>query len=168
MSKKCQKTSNFTLLRKKLTLKSTLLVNSAFFDIQIYYNKSNKGIIIQERRYIMLVCNRVKELRRARGLSQRDIGKMIGVTKVSVCGYENGTRTPSLESLELLADIFEVSTDYLLGRELYVVSDKVTRYVGSISEEDIEIIKEIKKMPEIYELMKTDPKRCVSRINKKI
>ena len=168
MSKKCQKTSNFTLLRKKLTLKSTLLVNSAFFDIQIYYNKSNKGIIIQERRYIMLVCNRVKELRRARGLSQRDIGKMIGVTKVSVCGYENGTRTPSLESLQLLADIFEVSTDYLLGRELYVVSDKVTRYVGSISEEDIEIIKEIKKMPEIYELMKTDPKRCVSRINKKI
>ena len=116
----------------------------------------------------MLVCNRVKVLRRARGLSQRDIGKMIGVTKVSVCGYENGTRTPSLESLELLADIFEVSTDYLLGRELYVVSDKVTRYVGSISEEDIEIIKEIKKMPEIYELMKTDPKRCVSRINKKI
>ncbi len=115
----------------------------------------------------MLVSTRVKELRKSRGLSQKDIGKLIGVTKVSVCGYENGTRTPSLESLELLADIFEVSTDYLLGRELYVVSDKVNKYVGSISEEDIEIIKEIKRVPEVYDLMKKDPKRCIARITKK-
>ena len=48
-------------------------------------------------------------------MSQQELGDMIGVTKVSICGYENGTRTPSLETFCILADIFETTTDYLLG-----------------------------------------------------
>mgnify|MGYP002709606753 CR=1 FL=1 len=46
-----------------------------------------------------MVGKRVKELRMKRGLSQEDLGTAVGVTKVSVCGYENGTRLPSLENL---------------------------------------------------------------------
>lgn len=116
----------------------------------------------------MLISSRIKELRVNRGLSQKQLGQMLGVTKVSVCGYETATRVPSLESFEMLADIFEVSTDYLLGRELKVVSDKRSKYVGSISEQDIEIIKELKRSPEIYRQICDDPKRAVSRISKKI
>lgn len=116
----------------------------------------------------MLISSRVKELRVNRGLSQEELGNMMGVTKVSICGYENSARVPSLESLELLADIFEVSTDYLLGRELQVVSDKSNKYMGSFSEQDVEIIKELKRYPDIYRLISKDPKRTISRISKKI
>ena len=69
----------------------------------------------------MLIGKRIKDMRLEKGMSQQELGDMIGVTKVSVCGYENGTRTPSLETFCILADIFETTTDYLLGREVPVV-----------------------------------------------
>ena len=62
-----------------------------------------------------MIGKRVRELRIKRGLSQQDLGNAIGVTKVSVCGYENGTRLPNLEKLILLADTLETTTDYLLA-----------------------------------------------------
>lgn len=59
---------------------------------------------------------RIRELRNKRGLTQSQLGDMINVTKASISGYENGTRNPDKETLIKLADIFHVSTDYLLGR----------------------------------------------------
>ena len=56
-------------------------------------------------------------------MSQQDLGKLLGVSKVSVSGYENGTRIPSLDILNGILDIFGVSADYLLGRELNVVCE---------------------------------------------
>ena len=44
-----------------------------------------------------MIGKRLKELRIQKGLSQQDLGDAIGVTKVSICGYENGTRLPNLE-----------------------------------------------------------------------
>ena len=79
-------------------------------------------------------------MRLEKGMSQQELGDMIGVTKVSVCGYENGTRTPSLETFCILADIFETTTDYLLGREVPVVSEDGNEYIGSISKDDIDIM----------------------------
>ena len=51
----------------------------------------------------MLIGKRIKDMRLEKGLSQQELGDLLGVTKVSVCGYENGTRTPSLETFGLLA-----------------------------------------------------------------
>ena len=65
----------------------------------------------------MLISKRIKEMRIRKGLSQQQLGEIIGVTKVSVCGYESGTRLPSLETFEMMAELFGTSTDYLLGRE---------------------------------------------------
>ena len=53
----------------------------------------------------MLIGKRIKDMRLEKGMSQQELGDMIGVTKVSICGYENGTRTPSLETFCILADI---------------------------------------------------------------
>ena len=116
----------------------------------------------------MLISSRIKELRINRGLSQEDLGKMIGVTKVSVCGYENATRVPSLESLALPPQQLQLRTDYLLRRELLVVSDKSNKYMGAFSEQDVEIIRELKRHPNIYRIISEDPKRTISRINKKM
>ena len=40
----------------------------------------------------MLLGERLKELRMERNMSQQELGNLLGITKVSVCGYENGTR----------------------------------------------------------------------------
>jgi len=59
---------------------------------------------------------RLKELRYQKKLTQEQLGAKVNVTKVSISGYENGNRTPDTETLQKLADFFEVSVDYLLGR----------------------------------------------------
>lgn len=60
---------------------------------------------------------KLREIRKTRGLTQSELGKFIGVTKVSVCGYETGNRTPSLEQFCWLVDVLEISADTLLVRE---------------------------------------------------
>lgn len=60
---------------------------------------------------------KLKQIRKARGLTQSELGKLIGVTKVSICGYETGNRTPSLEQFCWLVDVLEISADTLLVRE---------------------------------------------------
>ena len=113
----------------------------------------------------MLLAKRIKELRKEKNLTQEDLGKLINVTKVSICCYENGTRIPTLETMVALADIFEVSLDNLLGREIEVVAKKRrTR----MSKEEVEFIKEIRKSESVFHLLPTNPKRCASLINKKL
>jgi transcriptional regulator with XRE-family HTH domain len=116
----------------------------------------------------MLIGNRIRDLRKARGYNQQELGDLLGVTKVSICGYENGTRTPSLESFSLLADVFDTTTDYLLGREIEVRSEETGEHIGNISKEDIEVIKELKNYNNLYTKIIREPKRYVSLINKKM
>ena len=52
----------------------------------------------------MLIGKRVKEARLKKGLSQQQVADALGVSKVSVCGYEKGTRTPSLEIFDALTE----------------------------------------------------------------
>ena len=51
-----------------------------------------------------------------KGLSQEELGKLVGISKVSVWQWENGINYPNNETLLKLADYFQVSTDYLLGK----------------------------------------------------
>ncbi|WP_277631362.1 helix-turn-helix domain-containing protein [Atopococcus tabaci] len=61
---------------------------------------------------------RLQELRKQKKWTQKELGAMLGVTHVSVSGYESGNRFPDTETLAKIADIFGVSTDYLLGRDV--------------------------------------------------
>lgn len=65
----------------------------------------------------MVLGTRLKMLRENMGLTQENLGKKLHVSKVSICKYETGISEPSLDILVKIADIFDVSTDYLLGRE---------------------------------------------------
>ena len=116
----------------------------------------------------MFVGQRLKALRKEKNLSQQALGDALGITKVSICGYENGTRIPSLETFVMLADFFGVTTDYFLGREVSVIHEGEGEYVGSISQDDIKIQKELRKHTELYNQLIQDPKRTVSLINKKM
>ncbi len=59
---------------------------------------------------------RLKELRKQAGLTQREMAEKLFVTQPSYLRYENGTSEPSQENLVRIANIFDVSVDYLLGR----------------------------------------------------
>lgn len=61
-------------------------------------------------------ATRLKELRSAHGLSQDALGKIAGVSRYAVYTYEKGKAFPTVEGLTALADYFDVTTDYLLGR----------------------------------------------------
>lgn len=61
--------------------------------------------------------NRIKELRMNKSLSQEQLADRLGVTKQAISQMERGVRKPSVPMLEALCDFFNVSADYLLGKE---------------------------------------------------
>ena len=65
---------------------------------------------------MQIFAERIKSLRIAHGMTQEAVGKIVGVKRYSVCGYEKGNNYPEVPVLIALADYFGVSTDYLLGR----------------------------------------------------
>lgn len=58
---------------------------------------------------------RIQELRMKHNMSQEALGRKLNKSKSAICGYENNTRIPPLESLVDMAVIFNVSLDYLVG-----------------------------------------------------
>ena len=115
-----------------------------------------------------MIGKRVRELRIEKGFSQQELGSAIGVTKVSMCGYENGTRIPSLENLVKIAEALETTTDYLLGREVPIINEENRSYIASISYEDVCLILELRHYPNLYNKLLKDTKRSASIINKRL
>ena len=62
-------------------------------------------------------CDRLKELRKEKGCSQLDLGKVVNVSKMAVSHWESEHSEPSISQLIALADFFGVTVDYLIGRE---------------------------------------------------
>ena len=59
---------------------------------------------------------RLKLLRTENKMSQTDLGKLLNKTKNNISQYENVKRNPDIETLNKIAELFDVTTDYLLGR----------------------------------------------------
>ena len=59
---------------------------------------------------------RIKELREEKDMLQDELAEAIGMTRQGVSAYETGIREPNIEKLIQIADIFDVSIDYLVGR----------------------------------------------------
>lgn len=57
-----------------------------------------------------------KNARLIKHMKVPDAMKLLGVSQPTLSAWENGRKSPSLEKLELMADVYETSTDYLLGR----------------------------------------------------
>ena len=55
-------------------------------------------------------------LRNEKKASKKDIGELLGISERAVRYYETGERRPDFDGLLLLADYFDVSLDYLVGR----------------------------------------------------
>lgn len=75
-----------------------------------------------------ILGKRIRELRIKKGLTQQRLAEMLNTTKGTISNYETGYSTPDYETLQKLADIFNVTTDYLFGRtdEIIVKENKTT------------------------------------------
>jgi transcriptional regulator with XRE-family HTH domain len=62
------------------------------------------------------MLERLSELRKERKWSLQETADQLGIAKSTYAGYESGYRLPSLPSLSQIADLFETSVDYILGR----------------------------------------------------
>ncbi len=61
--------------------------------------------------------NRIKELREAKNLQQKDLAIDLGFSQPTISDWESGRKTPSTKSAGKIADYFSVTIDYLLGRD---------------------------------------------------
>lgn len=113
----------------------------------------------------MIIGSKIKEKRIALGFSQEELGEKLGVSKVSICGYEKGTRTPTMQNFIDLIEILGLTPDELLGREVKTVIDGVKdreeEYVAHLSKADLQIIKELKKHGKLYNKVVADPARSI-------
>lgn len=65
----------------------------------------------------MMIKDKIRELRKQHGLSQRKISKIIGVSPLVVCRWESGKHEPTIYHCIQLADLFNVSLDELCCRD---------------------------------------------------
>ncbi len=95
-------------------------------DVQMYCEKSAyfEKIIIMIESAIKSICHsrkdgsfgiRLKKLRKNANLSQEDLGKLLGLGRTAVANWETNQTEPTGENIKKLAELFKVTTDFLLG-----------------------------------------------------
>lgn len=72
---------------------------------------------------------RLRECRKKKGVKQSEVADQLSVHRSIISYYESGTRKPSLEALIMLADFYNVSLDYLVGRTDAPTTDRDLRAV---------------------------------------
>ena len=90
----------------------------------------------------------LKELRNAKGITQTDLAKHLGISTSAIGMYEQGRREPDNSTLVKIANFFHVSTDYLLGND-----DTPPKVVPLIKENEFSE-KEKERMRKIRQLAK--------------
>lgn len=119
----------------------------------------------------MIIGKRLIEQRKTLGLTQGQLGDLIGVGKAAICCYEKEIRNPSLENIIEMMQIFGVSADYLLGTDTLVKtiseSNSKTKY-RTLTKEELVFLDELKKDPVVYNILFQDPKRGSELVKKKI
>jgi len=120
-----------------------------------------------------ILAKRIKYLRER--LKEKDskytqgyVADIIGVARSTYTAYENGTKQPPMETVNKLADFFNVSVDYLLGRTDIKQSTKVT-VAGKeveLSPEEYKLFEELKKHPILFHDLASDPEGKVKELLK--
>ncbi|MCC0642475.1 MULTISPECIES: helix-turn-helix transcriptional regulator [unclassified Clostridioides] len=85
-----------------------------------------------------MIGAKLKQLRIKNNLKQSDVALLLNVTQGAVGMYENDKRTPSAELIVRLAELFNVTTDYLLGHTEtnYSVNANIPEMPSIVNEED--------------------------------
>ena len=83
------------------------------------------------------IADRIKMLRDKHNMTQSELAKRLEITRASVNAWEMGVSCPTVQYVIAMADLFNVSTDYLLGLETNIFID-----VNGLSEKEIGMLSE--------------------------
>lgn len=85
-----------------------------------------------------MICDKIRELRELSGYSQSELARKLDITRSSVNAWEMGLSTPTTQYVVALANLFHVSTDFLLG-----IDSDMNISLAKYSSEEIELIYQI-------------------------
>lgn len=95
---------------------------------------------------------RLKAARELRQIKQADLAEKCGLPATSISHFEAGSRKPSFDNLRRLAEMLNVTADYLLGRvdepTALAGADKLHRHAQNLSAEDMDLAENFMKMLE--------------------
>ncbi len=115
----------------------------------------------------MLRGNRLKKARLKKGLTQEELGNIVGVGKSAICCYEKETRNPSLETIVEFMNVLGVTSDYLLGTDT-LIKTEINENIEyqPMTKEEVAFINELRKDKLVYEILLDDPKRGSDLVKK--
>lgn len=89
---------------------------------------------------------RLRLCREKKGLTQKFVAEKIGVKNNTLHGYESGKYEPSFETLVNLANLYDVTTDYLLGRSSH--SKMTEKEDREFDKKTLELIETVESLPD--------------------
>ena len=112
---------------------------------------------------------RLKKEREKRNWSQKFVAEKIDITNTVLSNYERDYRDPDTETLKKLADLYGVSTDYLLGLTDNPQPKKSVIVAGQeieLTQEELKLFEELKKHPILFHDLASDPEKKVKELIK--
>lgn len=117
-----------------------------------------------------ILAKRLKELREERGYLQKFVADKLGIRSNTLSGYENGTRSPDPDMLIALSNLYNVTTDYLLGKsdQPHLNSDEafesfndpvLERWHRELPKNDEDDLRRLRKMWELMQESKNNKKK---------
>lgn len=148
---------NFYVTGRREPDHTTLLQLANYFDVSVDYLLGRSDEDISPR------ANNIRSARIAAGFSQKQVALELGVSPPTVSEWEGGKKNPLVQNLQMMADMFNVSVDYLLGRSDSpgmpkkdpIPEDEIDSRVEQLPEEVQQLIQICKGRPELTSALLT-------------
>ena len=100
----------------------------------------------------MTVGENLKKIRKEKGLTQKELGKLCGMSEAQIGQYENGLRNPKMETLEKIANALDISYFELLDISETTKESNIQKITLNVEIKNID--EETKKAEKLIELLK--------------
>ena len=109
--------------------------------------------------------NRITELRESKKMTQQELAKKLNISRASLSHYEKNRREPDYETLQKIADYFQVSIDYMFGRTANskeILDEQVRDFVDSLELSDSNILESFTLTIDGRELTDEEARRFIA------
>lgn len=100
----------------------------------------------------MEFAENLKYLRNTRQFTQKELSNILGLSANCICEWEKGRSEPSITTIKKIADLFDVSTDYLLGLEddfgIRTATPSSATAGESLTAEERKVLEQYRNLPE--------------------
>ena len=100
----------------------------------------------------MTVGENIKKIRKEKGLTQKELGKLCGMSEAQIGQYENGLRNPKMETLEKIANALDISYFELFDISETTKESNIQKITLNVEIKNID--EETKKAEKLIELLK--------------